>query len=83
MQESGYIKNLGVKDAETQVAQGSYSYTGPDGIPVSISYTADENGFQAFGSHIPTPVPLPKVSWKLQCVADPTSYHSFKLVQWF
>lgn len=44
VQESGYIKNLGVKDAETQVAQGSYSYTGPDGVPVSIQYTADENG---------------------------------------
>lgn len=61
VQESGYVKNLGVKDAETQVAQGYYSYTGPDGVPVSIQYTADENGFVATGSHIPTPPPLPKV----------------------
>lgn len=43
-QEQGYLKNPGVKDAETQVAQGSYSYTSPEGIPITISYIADEYG---------------------------------------
>lgn len=43
-QEQGYLKNLGVKDAEAQVAQGSFSYTSPEGIPITITYVADENG---------------------------------------
>ncbi|CRK95976.1 CLUMA_CG009417, isoform A [Clunio marinus] len=58
--ESGYVKNAGVKDAEIQVAQGYYSYTGPDGHPITVHYTADENGFRAEGDHLPTPPPLPK-----------------------
>lgn len=29
-----------------QVAQGSYSYTAPDGQLITITYIADENGFQ-------------------------------------
>lgn len=40
-----------------QVMQGSYSYTGPDGILYTITYIADENGFRAEGAHIPTPPP--------------------------
>lgn len=38
--------------------QGSYSYTGPDGIVYTINYIADENGFRAEGAHIPTPPPV-------------------------
>lgn len=38
--------------------QGSYSYTGPDGIVYTITYIADENGFRAEGAHIPTPPPV-------------------------
>lgn len=58
--EQGYVKNAGVKDGEIQVAQGFYSYTSPEGKPITIHYTADENGFQATGDAIPTPPPLPK-----------------------
>jgi len=29
--------------------QGSYSYTGPDGIVYTVTYIADENGFRAEG----------------------------------
>ncbi|XP_065089682.1 cuticle protein CP14.6-like [Ochlerotatus camptorhynchus] len=60
VQEEGHVKNLGNKDHEINVAQGSYSYVDPHGVPVSVSYVADENGFQAHGSHLPTPPPLPK-----------------------
>nr|CAD7204386.1 unnamed protein product [Timema douglasi] len=35
------------------VKEGSYSYVSPEGIPVSVSYIADENGFRATGSHLP------------------------------
>lgn len=40
-------------------ASGSYSYISPEGEKIDISYVADENGFQASGSHIPTPPPIP------------------------
>lgn len=41
-----------------KVMQGSYSYTGPDGILYTITYIADENGYRAEGAHIPTPPPV-------------------------
>ncbi|KAJ4449555.1 hypothetical protein ANN_00957 [Periplaneta americana] len=59
-QEEGYVKNLGNPEQETQVAQGGYAYTAPDGTRISITYTADENGFVPQGSHLPTPPPIPE-----------------------
>jgi hypothetical protein len=32
--------------------QGSYSYTGPDGIVYTVTYIADENGFRAEGKFL-------------------------------
>lgn len=40
--------------------QGSFSYTGDDGAQYSITYTADENGFNAQGAHLPTAPPIPE-----------------------
>ncbi|KAI5640175.1 insect cuticle protein domain-containing protein [Phthorimaea operculella] len=40
-------------------ATGGFSYTGDDGQVYSISYTADENGYQPKGDHLPTPPPIP------------------------
>ncbi|TKX27726.1 cuticular protein RR-1 [Spodoptera litura] len=40
-------------------AAGSYSYTGDDGQVYSVSYTADANGYQPQGAHLPTPPPIP------------------------
>ncbi|CAH0547602.1 unnamed protein product [Brassicogethes aeneus] len=51
-QEEGYQK-------DGTAAQGSFSYTSPDGQQIQISYTADENGFQPQGAHLPTPPPIP------------------------
>lgn len=39
--------------------QGSYSYTGPDGVIYTVNYIADENGFRASGDHIPTAPSIP------------------------
>jgi len=41
------------------VQTGSYSFTGDDGVVYTITYIADENGFQPQGEHIPTPPAIP------------------------
>ncbi|XP_069361658.1 collagen alpha-2(I) chain-like [Maniola hyperantus] len=41
-------------------AQGGFSYTGDNGQAYSLTYTADENGFQPQGDHLPTPHPIPE-----------------------
>ncbi|XP_034250292.1 uncharacterized protein LOC117650799 [Thrips palmi] len=33
--------------------QGTYSYTGPDGVLYSVNWVADELGFRASGAHLP------------------------------
>ncbi|XP_026467200.1 pupal cuticle protein Edg-78E-like [Ctenocephalides felis] len=39
--------------------QGYSQYYAPDGTPIQLTYTADENGFQPQGAHLPTPPPIP------------------------
>lgn len=80
-QAQGYLKNKGVKNLEAQVVQGSYSYTSPEGKPVSVSYIADENGFRAQGSSLPTPPPIPpEIRKSLELIARtqpvPASFQS-------
>ncbi|XP_044266506.1 flexible cuticle protein 12-like [Tribolium madens] len=50
--EQGEIKNEGRED-ETLVVRGQFSYVGPDGVTYTVTYIADENGFQPQGAHIP------------------------------
>ncbi|CAG4980663.1 unnamed protein product [Colias eurytheme] len=61
-----YETSNGIKADASGVAtngvqsQGSFSYKGDDGQDYSITYTADENGFQPRGAHLPTPPPIPE-----------------------
>lgn len=41
------------------VVSGSYSFIGDDGQLYTIQYTADANGFQPMGDHLPTSPPIP------------------------
>lgn len=46
-EESGYVKNFGKGEGEEiQVAEGKFSFKTPEGNLISLTYIADENGFQ-------------------------------------
>ncbi|XP_028168620.1 larval cuticle protein LCP-17-like [Ostrinia nubilalis] len=55
-QESGALKNVGREDEAISV-QGANKYTAPGGEVIALTYTADENGYQPQGAHLPTPPP--------------------------
>ncbi|XP_037947690.1 pupal cuticle protein Edg-78E-like [Teleopsis dalmanni] len=47
-----------------QYASGSSQYYSPEGELIQLTYTADENGFQPQGAHLPTPPPIPEAILK-------------------
>ncbi|EDV41232.1 uncharacterized protein Dana_GF23527 [Drosophila ananassae] len=51
-EQHGKLKNLGPEEDVLQVA-GSFSYQGDDGKTYSVTYTANENGYQPQGEHLP------------------------------
>ncbi|XP_026486353.1 endocuticle structural glycoprotein ABD-4-like [Vanessa tameamea] len=59
--ETGSLKKAtGPDSSDVIIAQGSFSYTAPDGTVINLSYVADdENGFRPEGAHLPTPPPIP------------------------
>lgn len=57
MSEYGQLKRGGPEGIQT--VYGSYSYPGEDGKLITVTYTADENGFVPKGDHLPTPPPIP------------------------
>ncbi|XP_072931537.1 pupal cuticle protein 20-like [Epargyreus clarus] len=57
--ESGAPRAQG-PEGPAVTAEGGFSYRAPDGQQISLTYTADENGFHPVGSHIPTPPPIPE-----------------------
>ena len=46
-------KDADGKDTIVLVHTGQISYTSPDGTPINLQFTADENGFQPQGAHLP------------------------------
>ncbi|XP_042229233.1 cuticle protein AM1159-like [Homarus americanus] len=63
--ENGHEGSLGQSNAE-----GSVSYTSPEGDLIEVTYVADELGFRAVGAHIPTPPPLPAHVYELLRIAE-------------
>ena len=60
METAGQQRQLGAKPEERGTVQrGSYSYISPEGIPISVTWEADENGFRAKGAHLPVAPPAP------------------------
>ncbi|XP_050307304.1 cuticular protein 47Eg-like [Anthonomus grandis grandis] len=57
-QVQGQLKQIGAEFGN--VAQGSFSFTSAEGVPVSVQYVADENGFQPQSDVLPTPPPVPQ-----------------------
>lgn len=53
-QEQGQLNNAGTENEAISV-RGSFSYVGPDGQQYTVTYIADENGFQPQGAHLPVP----------------------------
>ncbi|XP_018334194.1 endocuticle structural glycoprotein SgAbd-8-like [Agrilus planipennis] len=62
--ENGILKSLGPEGPGVIEAQGYYQYTAPEGQPISLQYTADENGYHPQGEHLPTPPPVPEAIQK-------------------
>ncbi|XP_055838437.1 endocuticle structural glycoprotein ABD-4-like [Episyrphus balteatus] len=60
-EETGTLKKATSADtSDVIIAQGSSSYTSPEGNLISLTYTADDvNGFVPSGDHLPTPPPIP------------------------
>ncbi|XP_011707802.1 PREDICTED: endocuticle structural glycoprotein SgAbd-2-like [Wasmannia auropunctata] len=58
-QEQGQLVQL-TKDEDANRVQGAFSYPDINGNPISLSYTADENGFHPQGEHLPTAPPVPE-----------------------
>ena len=56
--ESGNQKQIG--ELSGTVSSGRFSFTNPDGTVITVSWIADERGFQATGDHLPTPPPMPE-----------------------
>ncbi|XP_019892877.1 endocuticle structural glycoprotein SgAbd-2 [Musca domestica] len=57
--ESSNGINYGENGIGAESATGKFSYTSPEGEPIQLTYTADENGYQPQGEHLPTPPPIP------------------------
>lgn len=61
-EEEGALNGAG-EDAALQV-KGSVSYKSDDGQDISLTYTANEEGFKPEGAHLPTPPPIPELIQK-------------------
>lgn len=59
--EQGALVPNKERTANVLVQRGGYRYFLPNGELVELNYIADEGGFRATGTHLPTPPPVPIV----------------------
>ena len=52
-------QEVGNPASDAMLVSGSYSFITPEGELVEMQYTADEFGYHASGSHMPTTPPPP------------------------
>lgn len=52
------------------IVAGSYSYKTPDGEILTMTYTADENGFHPQGTHLPVALPIPDEILKVRPIQN-------------
>ncbi|EDV56506.1 cuticular protein 47Eg [Drosophila erecta] len=55
------VEQQGALNGEEWVVKGAQAWVSPDGVPVSIQYLADANGYQVLSANppLPTPPPIP------------------------
>ncbi|KAG7168936.1 Larval cuticle protein LCP-17-like 1 [Homarus americanus] len=56
---NGIYRNEEGKQSYGQNSEGGWSYTSPEGVPVRITFVANQGGYQPVGDVIPVPPPLP------------------------
>ncbi|KAH8280460.1 hypothetical protein KR018_007752, partial [Drosophila ironensis] len=56
------VEQQGQLHGEEWKVNGQQAWTSPEGVPVSIQYVADENGYQVVSANppLPTPPPIPE-----------------------
>lgn len=57
-EQEGELKVID-KDLSVGVSKGNYAYTADDGNSYSVSFVADENGYQPQGEHLPVAPEIP------------------------
>ncbi|XP_037945379.1 larval cuticle protein 4-like [Teleopsis dalmanni] len=65
--EYGYDITNGIgadESGDEHQVHGEFHFVSKDGVPVKVSYTADENGFHPEGDILPTPPPTPEAILK-------------------
>ena len=65
VEEKGANKQIDPENAG-MTSSGSYSYTAPDGTLIKVTWIADENGFRAFGDHLPVDVSAPLIDVRVK-----------------
>jgi hypothetical protein len=56
VEEKGHLVPTADGTDNVLVYEGSVFYISPEGIPITLTYTADETGFHPVGDHLPKSV---------------------------
>ncbi|KAL9922421.1 cuticular protein 49Af [Glossina fuscipes fuscipes] len=73
--QDGYQKHVEAEH-DGQAMEGKFSFPADDGKLYTVTYTADENGFRAYGENLPTPPPTPEAILKALKYIGEHAYHT-------